>query len=197
MKAKDIVQITTVAAGTATLTVAIFLASPLDAQNETDPIGATVPDPKLVCQGVEFTVTPVEGSRLKAGDQPEFRLQAVNTMGTPSEVTIRFAMTGSAPVSPFSRMMPMPTLLWQQECTLTLQANETKSMNLATQTILPENTVVSVALAEIDEKDKTTHPDTAVAILTPQLMPAMGGGVVVLSFSTAEPKADPAFAAAP
>jgi hypothetical protein len=158
-------------------------------------MGATVPNPKLVAQGVEFTVTPVEDSGLKAGDQPEFRLQAVNTRGTPSEVTVRFAMTGSAPVSPMSRMMPMPTLLWQEECTFTLQADETKSVNLATQTALPENTVVSIALSEVDQK-KTTRPDTAVATLTPHRLPATGGGVVVLSFSTAEPEADPLLAAA-
>lgn len=197
MKAQDLLQTTAVAMGTAILTVAAFLAAPLDAGNETNPIDATIPNPKLVSQGVEFTVAPVDGCGLKAGDQPEFELRAVNTSDTSSTVTIHLAMTGSAPVSPMSRMMPMPSLLWQHESTLTLRANESRSVPLVTKTDLPANTVVSVALSEVDPNNKTTVPNAAAATFVPQLMPARSGGVVVLSFSTAEPEADPTFAAAP
>jgi len=197
MKAKDLLQITAVATGTAILTVATFLAAPLNAGPETDPIGATIPNPKLVADGVEFTVTPADGCGLNAGNQPEFELRAINTRNTPSKVTVHLTMSGLTPASPLSRMVPRPALLWQHESTITLRANETKSVRLVTKTDLPENNIVSVALAEIDSNRKPTGPDTAAVTFAPHLLSGVGDGIVLLTFSTAEPMASPTLAAAP
>jgi hypothetical protein len=196
MNTKDLLQITVVATGTATLAVMTFLAGPLDAGSGTDPNGTTIPKPKLTAKGVEFTVAPADGCGLEAGDQPEFELKAVNTLDAPANVTVSITMTGSTPVSPLSRLMPLPTLLWEYEFALTLRANETKSVNLATNTELPANNVVSITLTDTDPDRKPSGPDGAAPTVISQLVPAMGNGVVVLSFSTVEPAEDPALTAA-
>ena len=72
MKTKELMQITVVATGTATLAVTLFLARPLGAGSGTDPIGTTIPNPRLTAKGVEFTVAPADGCGLMAGDRPEF-----------------------------------------------------------------------------------------------------------------------------
>jgi hypothetical protein len=97
MKTKDILTITTVALGTATLTVAAFWAGPIEAGGDADAASAKIAKPQLVSHGVEMTLAATGGRVFKAGDQPEFELTALNTTNQPASVSVCVTMTASSP----------------------------------------------------------------------------------------------------
>ena len=180
MKTKDILTITTVALGTAMLTVAAFWAGPIEAGSDADAPPAKIANSRLLSHGVEMTIAPASGRAFRAGDQAEFELTALNTTNQAASASVCVTMTSAAPTDAFSRVIRMPTVLWQQEQVVTLQPNETKVLTLCSTTNLPANSIISVSLREQDQK---------AAPLTP--------GIVALSFSTVVPKALPAVASAP
>jgi hypothetical protein len=177
MKTKDILTITTVALGTATLTVAAFWAAPIEAGSDADTPPAKIAKPQLISHGVEMTLTSAGGQAFKAGDQPEFELTALNTTNQPANVSVCVSMTASSPADALSRVIRLPKVLWQQEQFVSLQPQETKMLALCASTNLPPNSVISVSLREHDQKATPLRP-----------------GIVALSFSTVVPKALPSVA---
>ena len=179
MKTKDILTTATVALGTATLTVAAFWASPMEAGNDADAPPAKLAKARFVSHGVEMTLASADGRVFKAGDRPEFELTALNTTNQPASVSVCVSMTASSPADALSRVIRLPMLMWQQEQVVTLQPKETKVLVLFAGTNLPPNSVISVSLREQDQKTAPFLP-----------------GIVALSFSTVVPKALPTVAAA-
>ena len=179
MKTKDILTIATVALGTATLTVAAFWASPMEAGNDADAPPAKLAKARFVSHGVEMTLASADGRVFKAGDRPEFELTALNTTNQPASVSVCVSMTASSPADALSRVIRLPMVMWQQEQVVTLQPEETKVLTLCASTNLPPNSVISVSLREQDQKTAPFLP-----------------GIVALSFSTVVPKALPTVAAA-
>jgi hypothetical protein len=179
MKTKDILTITTVALGTATLTVAAFWAGPIEAGSDADASPANIAKARLVAHGVEMILAPADGRVFKAGDQPEFELTAINTTQQPASASVQVTMTSFAPADAMSRMGPRPKVLWQRQQIVTLQPNETKALTLSASTNLPANSVISVSLGEQNQKSALPGP-----------------GIEALSFSTVVPKALPTVASA-
>ena len=179
MKTKDILTITTVALGTATLTVAAFWAHPIEAGGDADAPPSKIAKSQLVTHGVELTLTPADGRAFKAGDQPQFELTALNTTQEAASAAVQVTMTSVSPASMVSRVGPMPRVLWKREQIVTLKPNEKKALNLGTSTNLPANSVISVSLGEQNQKAGPFAP-----------------GIEVLSFSTVAPKALPTVASA-
>jgi hypothetical protein len=177
MKIKDILTITTVALGTATLTVAAFWAGSIEAGSDADAPPAKIAKPQFVSHGVELTLAPAGGRGFQAGDQPEFELTALNTTNQPASASVCVTMTSSSPADALSRVIRLPKVLWQQEQVITLQPNETKVLALCASTNLPPNSVISVSLHEQDQKAVPFAP-----------------GIVALSFSTVVPKTLPTVA---
>ena len=177
MKTKDILTITTVALGTATLTVAAFWASPIEAGNDADAPPARIAKSRLLSHDVELTLAPAAGRVFKAGDQPEFELMALNTTNQPASVSVCVTMNSSSPADALSRVIRLPQVLWQQEQIVRLQPKETKVFAMHASTNLPPNSVISLSLRE---------QGTKAAPFTP--------GIVALSFSTVVPKALPTIA---
>ena len=180
MKTKDIMTITTVALGTATLTVAAFWAGPIAAGSDADAPPAKIAKSRFVSHGVEMTLASAGGRVFKAGDQPEFELMALNATNQPASVSVCVAMTSSSPAGALSRVISMPTVLWQQEQVVTLPPQETKVLALCAGTNLPANSMISVSLREQSQKAGPVAP-----------------GITALSFSTVVPKALPAVASTP
>jgi hypothetical protein len=174
MKTKDILTITTVALGTATLTVAAFWAGPIEAGSDADAPPSKIAKSRLVAHGVELTLAPADGRVFKAGDQPEFDLTALNTTQQPASASVRVAMTSSSPEDRMSRVIRLPKAMWQQEQVVSLQPGETKTFTLSANAKLPANSVIAVSLGEQNEK---------AALFAP--------GIQALSFSTVAPKAVP------
>ena len=137
MKTKDILTITTVALGTATLTVGTFLAGPIAAGSDADTPPSDIAKSKFVSHGVELTLAPAGWRALKAGEQPEFELSALNTTNQPASVAVCVTMTASSPMDALSRVVRLPAVLWQQEQVVTLNPNETKVLALRCRTNLP------------------------------------------------------------
>jgi hypothetical protein len=169
MKMKDCLAIITVSLGTATLTVATFLANPLEAESEREsrPI---IKNPKLIARGIEMTLSPADGSKLKAGDEPVFELRAINTHDKPSDAHVYVTLRSTTVANPMSRMIPSPKVLWQEKQDLTLGPKETRSFRLTTRISLPADSRISVALSESSPDERRTGIEP---------------GIVALQFSTA------------
>ena len=178
MKRKDILTITTVTLGTATLTVAAFWAGPIEAGSDADAPAAKIAQPQLVSHGVEMTLAPAGGRVFQAGDQPEFELTALSTTNQLASVAVSVTMTAASPADALSRVIRLPKVLWQHEQVVTLQPHETKVLALCASTNLPPDSVISVSLREPGVKATPFLP-----------------GIVALSFSTVVPKALPVVAA--
>ena len=150
MKTKDILAITTVALGTAALTVTTFWSGPIDAGVEIEGAAIKINQPKLVCRDIELSVTHPGAQAIKAGEQPAFELAAFNTSKADKTAKVCVMLTCTAPTSPLSRTIAMPTTLWKQEEVLTLKAGETRLVPLTVTTSLPANSLFSIQLADMD-----------------------------------------------
>jgi hypothetical protein len=189
MKAKDILTVTSVALGTATLTVATFWSGSLDAGIDAAP-PATIAKPSLVSHGVEMTIAAVGSQVFKAGEPPVFELTAVNTTNQDASAAVCVAMTSSAPADRLSRVIRMPSMLWQQEQVVTLKPGETRVYGLSTRTNLPAFSLISVSLREVvPKRTGNSEPVDGVRAARP-----FQPGIVALSFSTVAPGGVPAFA---
>jgi hypothetical protein len=186
MKIKDLAIIGSAALVTATLTVAVFLPNLLNADNDSAP--DKIAQPKLVSQGVEFTVTSVNGQTFKAGEESSFNLKAVNTTGKDVDTTVDITMTSMAPASKLSRMPAFPQTLWQKTCSLTLKPNETKIVSLATDKILPPNSTINIKLEPVDSQDASVNEKPN----SPMIFKINGpSAIVAVSFSTLLPAQTP------
>ena len=197
MKTKNLMTITTVALGTAALTVMTFWSSPLEAGAEADAFGTKVPKAKLVSHGVEMTLATAGGQTFKAGDEPAFVLTAVNPTAAPAAVTVRLAMTATSPTDKMSRVPRLPTALWQQHETLTLKPHETRAVAISTSKKLPAKSMIGVSLQE--SSPSVTNAMGVAAQVLPEVQQAAAygayqSGIVALNFSTAAPVAQTASA---
>jgi len=193
---KDILTITSVALGTAALTVLAFWSAPIEAGNENGQ-APKVAQPKLAANGIEMTLVAAEGKTFLAGDEPAFALTAVNTTAQPATATLLVMMDSTSPSDALSRRGPMPSMMWRKECTIALGPNEKKTVNLASQTKLPPNRLVSVSMQTVDPNKAAVVPapkQTVQQALTP-MTPAQPR-IMALHFSTAAPAAQPMLARA-
>ena len=149
MKTKDLLAITTVALGTAALTVVTFWSGPIDAGIEAEGPTTKITHPKLKCNEVEFSVAHRGLWAIKAGDRPEFQLTAINTTKQPRTAKVEIIMSASPPVSALSRTIAMPRVLWRREQEVTLNPDETRVIPLSVGTNTPANSNVSIRLADM------------------------------------------------
>lgn len=182
MNSKDLLTITAVALGTAALTVATFWGNRLEAEGDANAQAPTITKPEMVAGGIKLTLASAADRSYKAGEVPGFTLTAINTRDQADEAKVRLTLTATAPSSPFSRMLPVPAMLWQQECTFTLAPSETKTLTLTANTNLPANSVISVSIQDLAQ----TQPAPAEGAATASLMKfsPLAHGMVLLSFST-------------
>ena len=189
MKTKDLTTIVTVALATASLTVMTFWSGALNAGGDTGQPAAQIAKPTLLAHGIEMTLAVADGRTFKAGDEPAFELTAVNTTNEAASAAVRIAMTASSPTDAMSRVMRLPSSLWQHQQPLVLQPNETKVIRLEVPAKLPANSTVAVSLADASATPATAQPAAAGAALQPLLRLAgvPQSGIVALNISTAVP----------
>ena len=152
MNTKDILTITTVALGTATLTVAAFWAGPIEAGGDADTPPSKIAKSRFVSHGVELTLAPAGGRIFKAGDQPEFELTALNTTSQPASASVCVTMTASSPADPLSRVIRLPEGSVAAGAGRNAQSQRDKVLALRARTNLPPNSVISVVLGEPGRK---------------------------------------------
>lgn len=150
MKTKDWLTITSVALGTAALTVVTFWPGPMDAGVEAEGPAIKIAQPKLDCDGLELSVTHPGGEPIKAGDRPNFELTAMNKSEGTKTAKFAVRMTAVSAANMLSRVPRMPLVLWQQDQILTLKAGETRVVSLNT-TNVPANNQVTVVLSTVNQ----------------------------------------------
>jgi hypothetical protein len=98
-------------------------------------------------------------------------------------------MSATAPADRLSRTPRMPKTVWRCDQSLTLKANETKTLTLATGATLPANSIIFISLQAGKPAGKSVSADNLEARPTSQ--PAkfsQNPAIVALSFSTALPQ---------
>jgi len=182
MKKKDLMSVAVVAVGTATLTVAGFLANPIEAGGGADGPATAIATPKLAADGVELTLTPAQGRVFQTGDQPAYELHAVNTLPQATTVKVCVTMTATDPAGMISRIMRPPAQMWREEQLVALKANETRTVLFQANTNLPAYRQFLVLLSAPPMQEKATT-DKA---------PAPVRAIMALTFSTVPSKPAPA-----
>jgi len=157
MKTKDLVTITSVAAGTAVLTVMTFWPGPSVAGSEAEALPAKIATPKLLAKGVEFTLSAADPGDCRAGGAPRFELRAVNSSLQPAAVAVRISMTRMGATDMISRVARPESFVWQEDRLFTLKPNETQTVAIAPNTKLQPNNLVSVWLEEIVPVPADSH----------------------------------------
>jgi hypothetical protein len=182
MKKKELMSVAVVAVGTATLTVAGFLANPIEAGGGADGPATAIATPKLKADGVELTLTPAQGRVFQTGDLPAFELHAVNTLPEAATVKVCVTMTATDPAGMISRIMRPPAQMWRQEQLVALKANETRTVLFQANTNLPTNRQFFVSLTLPPAQENAATDNT----------PAQVRGIMALTFSTVPSKPAPA-----
>ncbi len=177
MKKQDLLTATTVALGTAALSVAAFWPGSLDAGDEEQRATAKIAQPKLFAEGVELSLSSPQDRTFREGDQPTFELAALNTNSTPVELTLHLAMSASSPADALSRVVRTPSMLWQADKSIVLAPGEAKKVAVPTATKLPSKNLISVTMQQAVPAESSPIPIQHRAAQTP-------GAVVMLSFST-------------
>jgi hypothetical protein len=206
MKKKDLMSVAVVAVGTATLTVAGFLANPIEAGGGADGPATAIATPKLAADGVELTLTPAQGRVFQTGDQPAFELHAVNTLPQATTVKVCVTMTATDPAGMFSRIMRPPAELWREDQLVALKANETRTVLLQANTNLPANrqffvslsvpsaqgiAATDIAATSGQSRVSMTSPPGQVLVVANSIA-APVRAIMALTFSTIPPKPAPA-----
>jgi len=185
MKTQDLMTIVTAAVATASLTVMTFWSGSLNAGDDADKPAAQIAKPKLLSHGVEMTLATPEGRSFSAGEEPAFELTAVNTTGEAATASVHIAMTASSPEDRMSRVMRLPSALWQHNQLVELQAHETKVLRIPVTAKLPANSMIAVSL-----QDSNPAPADSVSPASKPLQLRAGvahTGIVALNFSTVAP----------
>jgi hypothetical protein len=182
MKTEDLRTITTVALGTAMLTVMTFWSGPLEAGNEGAEPGAQIEKPKLVTHGLELSLAAADGQTLRAGEAPTFQLTAVNLTGEPATAAVCVEINASSPADLLSRVPRRAEALWQQYLTLPLKPHETRVVSVPANKKLPANSMVAVSLRESESLQSPAARINPTQVLHPG--PVRAASIVALNFST-------------
>jgi hypothetical protein len=164
-----------------------FFSGALNAGDDADKPAAQIAKPKLLSHGVEMTLATPEERSFSAGEEPAFELTAVNTTGEAATASVHIAMTASSPEDRMSRVMRLPSALWQQNQLVELQAHETKVLRIPVAAKLPANSMIAVSL-----QDSNPAPADSVSPASKPLQLRAGvahTGIVALNFSTVAPVA--------
>lgn len=190
MKTNDLLIISTVALGTAALTVLTLWPGTVDAGNDAV-VQAEIAQPKFVAHGLELSLAPANGRVPKAGETPVFQLKAVSLTNLASSISVRVSMNASAPADALSRAIRIPTVLWVDERSFTVGPGETKLIALACGTNLPPNKFINVTLQDVQSHENPTLTSASLFAQIPGHSGFPGSGFVALSFSTVASGAGP------
>jgi hypothetical protein len=183
MKRSDVVRVAEAALATAILMLVMFWPSNISAVIDGQERKAEIAIPKLLIDGIQFTLTFQGGRTYTADQEPVFELKADNVGCVPAESPVQILMVSRTAPSPFARMVPVWRPIWQERCSLRLDPGETKSIVLKTNVSLPANSQFNVLLQTPGAIEDSLMIPTGIS---------RAGSIVALSFSTAVPQIGPA-----
>lgn len=190
MKTNDLLIISTVALGTAALTVLTLWPGTVDAGNDAI-VQAKISQPKFLANGLALTLAPANGRVPKVGEAPVFELKAVSLTNLTSSISVRVSMNASSPADALSRAIRIPTVLWADERSFTVGPGETKTISMACTINLPPNKFINVTLQDVQSHENPTLTRSSLVAQIPGHSGFPGSGMVALSFSTVASGAGP------
>jgi hypothetical protein len=145
MKRQNILVMLGTAAVTAALTV--MLLAPRGVGAAVPKIKAVIAQPHFTSQGCVFALK-TDKAEYGAGDCPVVEVKASNPSDKSVEATVWINISASAPMSPLSRMLPVPQMLWSQRCVVSLKPGETKTLKVTSEAKLPAGQNISFTISD-------------------------------------------------
>ncbi len=147
MKLRNVLTVFGTATATAVLTLLLF--APWSGSAQAGPaVKPVIAQPQLSAKGCTFTLKTDKAS-YEAGETPKIEVQAGKPTDKPVDVSVWVAASATAPVSPASRMLPIPQVVWSHEYAFHLAPGETKPMS-ADWTALPAGKSIAITLTDKD-----------------------------------------------
>lgn len=184
MKTNDVLIITTVALGTAALTISSLWPSSLNAGDEAA-MAPEVSKPKLISHGLELTMGMNPRKRPVAGEQPIFEVKALSLTNITTDVNLRIVMSAAGPADAFSRVLRLPEILWTDQRSLIVPPGGTKVVIFSPAKRLPPNKLISVSLQEVGTAGELTAPVPVPPRAGTVRAEVASRGGLTLSFATA------------
>ncbi len=191
MKTNDVLIITTVALGTAALTISSLWPSSLNAGDEAS-MAPEISKPKLISHGLELTLQMKPRKTPVAGEQPIFEVKALSLTNITTDVNLRLAMSAAGPADVFSRVIRVPEILWTDQRSLTVPPGGTKVVSFSPAKHLPPNKLISVSLQEVGTAGELTAPAPVPPLAGMLRAEVASREGLTLSFSTAVDATRPA-----
>lgn len=145
MTRRELFTVAAWAVASAGVSLAMFTPVPVGALDENQRLVAKVATPTLNVDGCQLQLRPAGDGA--TSQQPTFELVATNPTQRNVAVNYTVTVTGARPSSPMSRMMPVPSTLWQHEDSLYVKAGETRTVELASAAALPGAMDIRVLLS--------------------------------------------------
>jgi hypothetical protein len=146
MNARDVSVVAAFALCTFAVESALWLPDSADADGPADEVRPTIAAPVLKTSGCEITARLVPAE--KKGDVPQVEVTAKNPSKTAATLDVHLRLVAPAPPrSALSRVPPMPLVVWDGACPLTLAAGESQTKTVATKDGLPAS-ILRLELAQ-------------------------------------------------
>ena len=147
MYRKEILAVLGIAAATMAFTLILTVPAYVGAEDEPPAVEPTIAQPTFTVDGCQFTLT-TDKTAYSADEMPTLKITATNPTDEPVDVSVYATMTATTPASLVSRVMILPTALWQEGWSIRLEPGSTKTVELATETKLPAGSLVSISLGD-------------------------------------------------
>ncbi len=131
MTASRIASALAVAAATCLLVLVAAWPRPLTA-NEEKP-AAEIQVPTLNVEGLECSIQPI--GQLENGKEAKFLLTVRNTTTAQRDISLDLSLRTIPPVSPGSRMIPLPTTVWTDGVAVEIGPEQTRTVELSVGTL--------------------------------------------------------------
>ncbi len=151
MKRQNVLVMLGTAAVTAALTVMLLAPRGVGAGDAVPKIKAVIAQPHFTSQGCVFSLK-TDKAEYGAGDRPVVEIKTSNPSDRSAVAAVWINISATAPMSPLSRMLPIPQMLWSQRCVVSLAPGETRTLSVTSEAKLPAGQNISFT---ISDKERT------------------------------------------
>lgn len=177
MKSRDVLTVLGTACITMAAALAWFAPTGATASGDSSRVRPQIAVPTLEADGCRVYLETDRGD-YAAGDKPVLRLRAVNDTETAASLRVQLGITATSPSSPLSRMVALPTPLWNGEWAVEIPPGETRTSDVPTETDLPADQEISVTMGTGDlsilaglTSIRRAAPNTAQAAAADEMAP--------------------------
>ncbi len=147
MKRQGVLVVFGTAAVTTVFTVMVLAPRGVGAIDVVQKTKAVIAQPQFTSQGCVF-VLKTDKAEYEADDKPAVELKASNPTDKSVETKVWINISASAPISPLSRMLPIPQVLWSHPCVVSLKPGEIRTLSIMSEAKLPAGQTILFTMTD-------------------------------------------------